>query len=302
MQIEYDIPYREAGDYDPSLNTLDIYFNPFAGCNPKRTIVVFIHGGSWSAGDKACFPEPLEQSMPAWFVHRGYVFVAINFRLAGSPRSPVARVSDMASDIAKAIKWLTVNGRRFGGRASGFVLIGHSSGAHLAALVATHQRFLQAHRLSAGHLRGVVAIDIPHFDVPLALQVLETEDIGLPDQALRRAALYSLFGAQRVEQDQVSPAAALGSWLSQTAFLLVSAGWQLGQRQTFTQRMSEHFQNRLSAHGIQAALCHVDDGEHVDLVQRWGGALAVRVEQFLDEIRTGISMKEAAPGHVRRRI
>ena len=300
MQIAYDIPYREADDYDPSLNALDIYFNPFAGRNPQRTIVVFIHGGGWSAGDKACFLEPLEQSMPAWFVQRGYVFVAINFRLAGSPRSPAARVADMASDIAKAIKWLTVNGRRFGGRTSGFVLIGHSSGAHLAALVATHQRFLQAYRLSVAHLRGVVAIDVPHFDVPLALRILETEDTGLPDQALRRAALYSLFGAHRAEQEQVSPAAALGSWSSQTAFLLISAGLQPGQRQTFTRRMSEHFQERLSAQGIQAVHCHVDDREHADLVHRWSGALAACVEQFLDEISIG--MKKTAPGLVKRRI
>lgn len=289
MQIEYDIPYREAENYDPSLNTLDIYFKPFTGRNPQRTVVVFIHGGSWSAGDKACFPEPLERSMPAWFVERGCVFVAINFRLAGNPRSPAARISDMAFDIAKAIKWLTVNGRRFGGRTSRFVLIGHSSGAHLAALVATHQRFLQAYRLSATQLRSLIILDVPYLDIPLALQALETEDTGLPDQVLRRAALYSLFGAQRAAQDQLSPAAAIGPWLSQTAFLLVSTGLRLGQRQTFTRQMSKHFQNCLAAQGIEAAHCHLNDEEHSDLVRRWGSALAARVEQFLDEIGAGMT-------------
>ncbi len=289
MQVEYDIPYREAGDYDPSLNTLDIYFKPFAGRNPQRTVVVFIHGGSWSGGDKACFPEPLEQSMPAWFVARGYVFAAINFRLAGSPRSPAARISDMAFDIAKAIKWLTVNGRRFGGRNAGFVLMGYSSGAHLAALVATHQRFLQAYRLSATQLRGVIALDVPYLDIPLALQALEAEGAGLPEQVLRRAARYALFGAQRVEQEQLSPAAAVGPWLSQTAFLLVSAGMRFGQRQTFSWRMNRHFQNCLSAQGIRAMHCHLDDGEHSTLLHPWRSGLAARVEQFLDQISVGMT-------------
>lgn len=286
LRIERDLSYREADGYDASLNKLDVYFNTRTVRQPKRTVIVFVHGGGWESGDKACFPEPLEQAMPAWFVQRGYVFVAINFRLAGNSRSPNATVADMASDIAKALKWLTVNSRRFGGRTSGFVLVGYSSGAHLAALVATHQRFLQAYRLTPALLRGVIAMDVPHFDVPLAMRVLETQHVGLPNQALRRARLCLLFGALRSEQNEVSPTAQIGPWLNQTAFLLVSVGQQLGQPQQFTKRMSEHFRDRLSAHGIQVDHFHINDWEHVDLVNRWGGELATRVEQFLDEIKT----------------
>lgn len=282
MQVEYDIPYREAEDYDPLLNTLDIYFQPFAGRNPQRTVVVFVHGGSWSAGDKACFPEPLEQSMPAWFVERGCVFVAINFRLAGSPRSPAARIADMAFDIAKAIKWLTVNGRRFGGRSTGFVLIGHSSGAHLAALVATHQRFLQAYRLTSSQLGGVIVMDVPHFDVPLSMRIIETEETK---RSLPLTTFYQLFSADCSEQAKVSPAAEIGPWLNRTAFLIVSVSWQFGQKKTFTQEMSKHFQECLSIQGVQAEHHHLDHWEHVDIVKRWGGELATRVEQFLCKIR-----------------
>jgi acetyl esterase/lipase len=283
VQIKRDIPYREADGYDPVLNTLDIYYSPLAPRRPQQTIAVFIHGGGWGGGDKACFPEPLEGSMPDWFVQRGYVFAAINFRLAGNRRSPAARVSDMAYDIGKALKWLTVNGRRFGGRNTGLVLLGFSSGAHLAALVATHEYFLRAYRLTTAHLCGVIALDVPHFDVPLAMRILETENTGLRDQALRLAGLYHLFSAQRSEQDKLSPVAELGPWLSRTAFLVVSAGLQLGRPQTLTRRMSGHFIERLSAHGIRSDHCHLDNWEHTDLVNRWGGELAVRVGQFLDE-------------------
>jgi acetyl esterase/lipase len=284
VQVKKDIPYCQVDRYDPLLNTLDIYHGPLGPRQPKRTIVIFIHGGGWSGGDKARFPEPLERSMPAWFVQRGYVFVAINFRLAGNRRSPAARVSDMAYDVGKALKWLSVNGRRFGGRTSGFVLLGYSSGAHIAALVATHKCFLEAHRLTTAHLRGVIALDVAHFDVPLTMRALETEDTGLPDQALRQIRLYQLFGAQRADQDKLSPVVGLGPWLNRTAFLMVSAGLQLGRPQTLSRRMSEHFKERLSTHGIRSDHYHLDNWEHADLVNRWGGELAARVGQFLDEI------------------
>ena len=205
--------------------------------------------------------------MPAWFVARGYVFAAINFRLAGSPRSPAARISDMAFDIAKAIKWLTVNGRRFGGRNAGFVLMGYSSGAHLAALVATHQRFLQAYRLTSSQICGVIVMDIPYFDVPFSMRIIENEAIK---RVLPLATLYQLFSADRSEQAQISPAAQIGPWLNQMAFLIVSVGWQFGRQHTFTQQMRKHFQECLSIQGVQAEHYHLDNWEHVDLVKRWG--------------------------------
>jgi acetyl esterase/lipase len=225
--------------------------------------------------------------MPGWFVQRGFVFVAVNFRLAGNRHSPDVKIPEMASDIAKALRWLHVNGRRYGGRTSGFVLLGYSSGAHLAALVATHEGFLRKYRLRSNDLLGVIAMDVPQYDVPLAMRILETEDTGLAYQRLRLAALYSLFGSDRLNQQKVSPAAQVGPWLTRTAFLLVSAGLQLDQRQSLTRRVSEHFMTALRAHGIGATHCHLADWEHADLVRRWGGELAACVEQFLDQIQAG---------------
>lgn len=291
VQVIKDIPYREAEGYDPLLNTLDIYYSSLAPREPKRTIVVFIHGGSWCAGDKRCFPEPLERSMPAWFVRGGYVFAAINFRLAGSRSSPNAGVADIAFDVGKALKWLTVNGRRFGGRPSGLVLVGYSSGGHLAALVATHEHFLRACRLSAADLSGVIVLDVPYFDVPLAMRMLEVQNVRMPSQVLRRAGLYRLFGALRSEQEKLSPAAELGPWLSRTAFLLVSTGIRFGQPQTITRQMSELFRECLAAHGIRSEHLHLDNWEHADLITRWGGELATRIGQFLEVVGPNHSLR-----------
>jgi acetyl esterase/lipase len=273
---------------------LDIYFSPYKVRTPKRTIVVFVHGGGWSQGDKSGFPNPLEHAMPAWFVQRGYVFVAVNFRLADNLRSLGASIADMAADIAKALKWLTVNGRRYHGQISEFVLIGYSSGAHLTALVATHQHFLKTCRLTSAILRGVVCLDVPYLDVPLAIHMLEKEDVGLSDPSRRLATLYKLFGVTRSTQERASPAAGLGPWLSQTAFLILSAGRHFGQAHTFTKRMSQHFRDCLSAHGISADHKHGDDWEHAELISRWGGEPAGHVEHFLSRINSNASEAQAS--------
>ena len=137
-----DIAYRDAEGYDAALNTLDIYHAPLRKPNERRPVVAFIHGGNWGGGDKACFGDA-DDALPSWFVRRGCVFAAINFRLPGNARSPTASVSDALDDLAKALKWLSINARRFGGGTSGLVLLGYSSGAHLAALLASDASHLQ---------------------------------------------------------------------------------------------------------------------------------------------------------------
>jgi acetyl esterase/lipase len=284
MLVSRDILYRDPVGSHPALAALDIYFEPLQAQQAKRPVVVFVHGGGWGGGDKACFPATPSAGMPQRFVRLGYVFVSVNYRLAGNALSPDAGIPEMASDIAKALKWLSINGRRYGGRKAGFVLIGFSSGAHLAALVATHRRYLGSFRLRPSACAAVVAMDVPHYDVPLAMRILERENTGLPDQAQRLESLYGYFGKEPSRQETVSPASQLGPWLRDTAFLMVSAGVQLGHRQTFTGRMGEHFKDLLLAHEIRAEHLHLPDWEHASLVAQYGGELAARVEDFLSSL------------------
>lgn len=283
--VDRDIAYRvEVGGYDQSLNTLDIHWTPVPASGPRRPVVVFIHGGSWSAGDKACFGESAD-SLPGWFVGQGCVFVSINFRLPGNPRCPDATMPDVLDDIAKALKWLTVNARRFGGLSTGFVLLGHSSGAHLATLLASDPRSLKRYRLSAADVRGVIAMDVPHYDLPMAMAVLEKENVGLPNQPRRLAGLYKLFGASPESQATYSPAAHIGPWLRDTAFLLLSAGLHQGQPQTFSRRMSEHYAQRLLAAGVSAEHRHFEVLDHGDFIHSVPREVADRYQRFLAGIR-----------------
>ena len=103
--------------------TLDVYA-PAAG--QKLPVVVWIHGGGWQRGDKSEV-----QQKPQAFVDKGFVFVAINYRLL-----PDVTIKHMAQDVAKAIRWVHDHAKDYGGDPDTVFVMGHSAGAQLAALVA----------------------------------------------------------------------------------------------------------------------------------------------------------------------
>lgn len=51
-------------------------------------------------------------------------------------------------DVAAAFAWVKRNIRQHGGDSDRVIVIGHSAGAYLAALLATDSRYLAAHKLS----------------------------------------------------------------------------------------------------------------------------------------------------------
>jgi arylformamidase len=88
---------------------------------------VFIHGGAWrllSARDSAFAAET--------FVRAGAHYVALDFA-----QLPQASLDQMVGQVRFAIAWLYRYADQFGGDANRIFVSGHSSGAHLAAMVAT---------------------------------------------------------------------------------------------------------------------------------------------------------------------
>jgi len=144
--------------YDPartdSLTALDIYPPRFGRHHP---VVVFIHGGSYVEGDKSTEVG----AKPKEFRDKGYVFVALNYRLSPAVKHPVH-----IQDVAKAIAWVRHNIHRYGGDSTRLFVLGHSSGASMAALIATNERYLKAERLSLSSLNGAILLDGSGYDVP----------------------------------------------------------------------------------------------------------------------------------------
>ena len=85
-------------------------------------------------------------------------------------------------DIARSIRWVNRNIAEYGGDPERLLIMGHSAGAQLAALICTDHRYLETEGLSPSILRGCVPVDGDTYDVPA---IIITEEIrrhahGLP--------------------------------------------------------------------------------------------------------------------------
>ena len=176
-------PVEMSYGSDP-LQKLD-YWRPTAAGSP---LVVFVHGGGWKRGDKnnATGPEK-----PSHYLAQGYGFTSINYRLV-----PAATVEQQAQDVASALAYLIKQAESLGFDASRVVLMGHSAGAHLSALVGTDMQYLKKAELGPKSLRGVIPLDGACYDVPR--QIAEGGDF-MQDTYLEA------FGSEKERQLALSP-------------------------------------------------------------------------------------------------
>jgi len=113
--------------------TLDVY-RPSEGGAPVRGLVVFVHGGRWSYGDKRQY-----RFVAAGLAARGFVVMVPNYRLY-----PAVRMAEAAADVASAVAFAEKTAARYGADPASLVMMGHSAGAHLAALVTYDPAWLRA--------------------------------------------------------------------------------------------------------------------------------------------------------------
>jgi arylformamidase len=147
---QHEIAYGE----DPK-QTLD-YAPPKDG-RTRAPLIVFIHGGGWSIGDKG----QATGAKAAHFTGLGYAFASLNYRLV-----PNATVEQQAADVATALGQLRTDAAKLGFDADRIILAGHSAGAHLAALVGTDPRYFAAAHVPVDAIRGIVLLDGAGYDVP----------------------------------------------------------------------------------------------------------------------------------------
>ncbi|MBL9182737.1 MAG: alpha/beta hydrolase [Verrucomicrobiaceae bacterium] len=158
QEMKQNLPYVEKGH---ARHVLDIY----TPANAKNLPVVFwIHGGGWQTGDKANVQEK-----PAWFTKKGFVFVSINHRLL-----PEVEMGVLVRDVAKAFGWMHKHIAEHGGDPNRVLVGGHSSGAQLATLICTDDRYLKEVGVSFGSLIGCVPVDGDTYDIPAIIETAET--------------------------------------------------------------------------------------------------------------------------------
>lgn len=136
---------------DPDLTSIDLYLP--AGCG-KAPVVIWVHGGGWRTGDKA---SGRVERKAAWAASLGAALVAVNYRLS-TPDSGV-RWPDHGIDVATAVAWVEQEGSALGLDTSRIVLLGHSAGAHLVAIVGTHPALLTDAGADPGAITCIVPLD-----------------------------------------------------------------------------------------------------------------------------------------------
>ena len=106
-------------------------------------VVVMIHGGGWSTGDKRDFP-----ALNGYLAARGYVVAAIGYRLLPDARFPAAQ-----DDVAEAIRYLGSLAETYNLDPDRIALVGRSAGGQIALLAG----------YAAGNpaIRGVVSFYAP---------------------------------------------------------------------------------------------------------------------------------------------
>ena len=180
--VKRNIPYAEPAN---ERQMLDVY----APENAKNLPVVFwIHGGGWQGGDKTSV-----QAKPKAFVDKGYVFVSTNYRLL-----PNVDMETIVRDVAKSIHWVHDHIAEYGGDPKRLIVMGHSAGAQLAALICTDDRYLKAEGLSLAIIKGCVPVDGDTYDVPLMIETgaARRKALGQPDPKFGH---YEKFGSDPVK-------------------------------------------------------------------------------------------------------
>ena len=127
------------GMYSGLALTLDVYYPE----QPNGLGILFVFGSGWHTRSVAYSARQPSVSLPRYYiairdglVERGFTVVIPNYRLAPTFRYPAA-----VEDLQRAVRYVRANAEDLGIDPASLGVVGHSSGGHLAALLATRDGY-----------------------------------------------------------------------------------------------------------------------------------------------------------------
>jgi acetyl esterase/lipase len=120
-------------------------------------VVVFFYGGSWRNGTRLDY-----RFVGKSLARAGFLVIVPDYR-----KAPQVVFPPFIADSARAVAWARLHAAENGGDPSRMFLVGHSSGAHMAALLATYGRFLRAVGMQPRDIKGIVGLAGPYDFLPL---------------------------------------------------------------------------------------------------------------------------------------
>jgi acetyl esterase/lipase len=224
--------------------------------------LVFFYGGSWAGGSKDNY-----RFIGQAFAAAGYRVAIPDYRVYPEHLFP-----DFIVDGADSLAWLEREG--FADR--GMVLMGHSAGAHIAAMLAYNPAYVEASGLDHKLIMALIGYAGPYDDFALSSRKLKR--IFAPAEPLAVSRPINFV-------DQNSPVSLLIHGLSDSTVVV---------------KHSQNLADKLRAHGVTAKTCFYQDNGHVAVVaslalplRHWTPAFADTLD-FLAELSSKPSLGNSA--------
>ncbi|MFZ6771649.1 alpha/beta hydrolase [Undibacterium sp. SXout7W] len=156
--------------------TMDVYLPPATSepGNKALPVIMMVHGGAWRTGSKNA-AHVVQNKLARW-LPKGFIFISVNYRML-----PDTLPLQQAADVAVALADIQQKAASWGADSTKVILMGHSAGAHLVALLASSPSLLSAHGVVPW--LGTVALDSAAYDID---KVMSARHYRFYDQAFGR--------------------------------------------------------------------------------------------------------------------
>lgn len=222
-------------------------------------ILLLVHGGAWMVGNED-LPALIDNKVAHWVKERGFIVVSADYRMV-----PQVDPLTQARDVAAALAAVQAQAGAWGGDAARVVLMGHSAGAHLVALLSAEPALAFAQ--GARPWLGTVVLDSAAIDTVV---VMSRRHLRFYDR---------VFGADPAYWQAVSPTARLARGAVPT---LVVCSTLRGDDSC---GQSEVFVARAQALGLRSALLpQALDHKGVNAELGLPGAYTRAVDAFIDSV------------------
>ncbi|WP_313919379.1 alpha/beta hydrolase [Tahibacter sp.] len=148
---------------------LDVYRPPNA--DRPLPVALFFYGGSWRNGERGGYA----------FAGRALAANGVLTVIADYRKYPAGTFPIFEFDSAAAARWTVDHAAELGGDPRRIFLVGHSAGAHIAALLATDAHYLASQGLKPTDFAGAIGLAGPYDFLPLTDPAL-VEVFGSPDE------------------------------------------------------------------------------------------------------------------------
>lgn len=150
VTVKSDIAYGDKPE-----QKLDIYL-PDNSTPAPHDVVVFFYGGRWTTGNKSEY-----RFVGAALAKQGFIVLIPDYRKYPAVKFPV-----FVEDGAQAVAWAEDHIASYSGNIHKINIAGHSSGAHIGALIVANPAYLNAYGKKRSSIHSFVGLAGPYAFIP----------------------------------------------------------------------------------------------------------------------------------------